>query len=128
MSSDAIYIKRGIIDSKAFKELKGNDLKVLIIFLSKRKMCKKSVGREKEWIVENNGEIVFTYREAQKRHGLAKMCFTRAIDHLIELGFLDIEEKGNGFLKGATTKYRLVRMGADPGEIPGFAFPCKRIY
>ncbi|MFC1651315.1 hypothetical protein ACFL2X_07065 [Candidatus Latescibacterota bacterium] len=44
-------------------------------------------------MIRNNGEIVFTYDEA-KEYGLSKDVFTRSIDKLVQVGFLDIEKIG----------------------------------
>ena len=51
----------------------------------------------------NNGEIQFTYREAEKM-GISRASFMRAIDQLSQLGFLYVEKQGSG-LKGDCSLY-----------------------
>jgi len=50
----------------------------------------------------NNGELVFTYEEAKRLYGITAGRFTRAIEELVEKGFLDISETGMGLYKMAT--------------------------
>lgn len=52
----------------------------------------------------NNGELVFTYIEAKQKYGMTAGRFARAIDELVEKGFLDIAETGMG-LYGMPTHY-----------------------
>ena len=72
-------------------------------FLSKRRI-ERVRGRSKarrKWKLVNNGEIVYTYSEAGAL-GMSNSVFKRAIDSLIEHGFIDIEESGVGIYKYAT--------------------------
>jgi len=62
-------------------------------------------GRQ-SWGITNNGEIVFSYSEAQKKYGLTKRRFRDALDKLIELGFIDIAHHGGG-LMGDCTLYAI---------------------
>ena len=68
--------------------------------MTKRKMIQ--VGRKgKEcWVIENNGEIEFTYGEAKSKYGIT--TFKDAIDELMEKGFLDVAETGMGVHKVKT--------------------------
>jgi hypothetical protein len=50
----------------------------------------------------NNGELVFTYIEAEQKHKIAAGRFGRAIDELVEKGFLDIAKTGMGLYKMTT--------------------------
>jgi hypothetical protein len=56
---------------------------------------KTSSRRNSEWIISNNGEIVFPYKEAQK-HGISPSQFRDAIDDLIDKGFIQITHQGSG--------------------------------
>lgn len=89
--------------SKAYLSLTGKAPHVLLLFLRKRKMSQVSRG---EWIITNNGEIEFTYLEA-KRYGINKGQFTRAIDQLIDRGFLSVEETGGAYRRHKSL-YRLI--------------------
>ena len=79
-------------------------MKVLLLFLYRRQW--KQAGRKGKWYTTNNGEIVFPYKEAKKRFKIPKSSFARAIDSLIEYGFIDIAHLGGGLI-GDCTKYSI---------------------
>lgn len=56
--------------------------------------------------MSNNGEIIFTYTEAKNKYKITFPRFQRALDDLIEHGFIDIKHHGGG-LNGDTTKYAI---------------------
>ncbi len=58
--------------------------------------------REREWVLVNNGEIRFTYLEAQEKWGIAPGKFRRAIDELVRVGLIEITDTGFGLHKDAT--------------------------
>ena len=60
--------------------------------------------RSDEWIIENNGEIVYPYHEAERK-GINRRNFRNAIDELIQKGFLDINHSGSGGRKGDVSTY-----------------------
>jgi DNA-binding PadR family transcriptional regulator len=71
----------------------------LILFLGKRwfeKVGRK--GKEKRFCT-NCSELVFTYIEAEKKYGITKSRFSRAIDDLLAKGFITIKRKGGGYQK-----------------------------
>jgi len=100
-----VFLEPDLIQSKAFRELSGTATKVLIWFLRRRRMSKVGRQGKGKWVIENNGEIMFTYTEAQKKYGITKPRFQRALDELIEKGFLDINHHGGGMVKDATTYF-----------------------
>ena len=55
----------------------------------------KSKKRSAEWVIKNNGDIVYPYVEAEKK-GIGRREFRNAIDELIEKGFIDINHQGSG--------------------------------
>ena len=59
----------------------------------------KPMRSEKEWQVTNNGEIQFSYVEAEKEYGFSSGKFARAIDELISVGLIDIVKTGFGLHK-----------------------------
>jgi hypothetical protein len=91
-----VVIEADLIDSQAHINLKGKALTILMRFFTKRQMKQNSSS---EWICINNGEIVFTYREAREKLGLHSAQFTRGIDNLIAVGFIDIAHSGSGTQK-----------------------------
>ena len=102
--SENIWIEREMILSPAFHKLNGRAMKVLLLFLYRRQW--KQASRKGKWYTTNNGEIVFPYKEAKKRFKIPKSSFARAIDNLIEYGFIDIAHLGGGLI-GDCTKYSI---------------------
>jgi len=66
----------------------------------------KKAKRSEEWVIKNNGEIVYPYSEAEHK-GIGRREFRNAIDELIEKGFIDIVHQGSGGRSGDMTKYFL---------------------
>jgi hypothetical protein len=98
-----VYLDPGLIQSKAFLALSGIASKVLLWFMYRRQMDKVGrIGKEK-WVIRNNGEIYFTYSEAQKKYKLTRPRFQRAIDDLIDKGFIEINHHGGGMMKDSST-------------------------
>ena len=76
---------------------------VYLAFLGKRQPVENKRKRGKErWIIRNNGEIVFTYIEAKDKHGMSPSRFGRAIEELVNKGFIDITDTGMGLYKMTT--------------------------
>ena len=106
-SSPVFCLKKNLVQSQAWLSLRGAAQSVYLLF---RLRCKveevKSGGkpgkRATEWVIKNNGEIVFPYKEAEKKYGISRHRFARAIDDLITKGFLDIEDSGMGYCRIAT--------------------------
>ena len=102
-----IYIERQLLNSLAFIKLPGTAAKVLFWFLARRQFYEVRKFRRKEWVIKNNGEIVFSYPEAidKKKFGFTRPRFRRALDNLIKFGFIDINHHGGGMVKDMTTYY-----------------------
>ena len=103
--STSIFIERTLLSSLAFIELAGTATKVLFWFLARRQFVKLRKFRRQEWVNKNNGEIVFSYAEAENKFKLTKPRFRRAIDALIKYGFIDINHHGGAMFKDMTTYY-----------------------
>jgi hypothetical protein len=104
---DAMYISKELVRSRAWWSLGATACKVYMIFLTKRQMEELKIEgkpgkREKSWVITNNGEITFTYAEAEERYGIASQKFVRAIDELVSVGLIDIPHSGFGLHKDAT--------------------------
>lgn len=101
-----IWVERCLIQSKAFQTLTATAIKVLMIFLTKRQ-CERLGRRGKEqWTIKNNGEITFTYKEAENKYRISGTAFRNAIHKLVEKGFIDIAATGMGVHK-VTTFYSI---------------------
>ena len=99
-----VYIERDILESDAYWSLTGVAPQVYMVFLMKRILSDKAFGKDKARIVANNGEITYTYLEAQNNHRIPKSNFLRARDQLIKVGLIEIAEDG-GYHH--TTKYAI---------------------
>jgi len=84
MPSGTIAIERNLLKSKVFRMLNGTEKTVLLDFMMKRKVQKApgKPGKNNKWLIINNGEIEYTYSEAEKR-GIPRPSFMRAIDTLV---------------------------------------------
>lgn len=131
--SKNIWVERELILSSAFRKLNARAMEVLLLFLYRRQWSRPS--RKGKWHITNNGEIVFPYKEAQKRFHIPRSTFTRAIDNLIKYGFIEIAHLGGGLI-GDCTKYsisnRWKEFGTDkfvkkkrPKDTRGFGFTQK---
>ena len=123
--SKGIFIGRDLLRSKAWWSLGGIAKAVYMEFRLRCKVVKVKAGgkpgkRAGGWKIENNGEIVFTYKkDAERKFGLKYPArFTRAIDELIEKGFLSIESSGRGIYR-VPTLYRMDERWRLYGK-PGF--------
>ena len=132
-TSKNIWIEREMILSPAFHKLNGSAMEVLLLFLYRRQWSRPS--RKGKWYTTNNGEIVFPYKEAKKRFKIPKSSFARAIDKLVEHGFIEIAHLGGGLI-GDCTRYsiseRWRKYGTDsfvrkkrPKDTRGFGFTAK---
>ena len=94
-----IVIDADLVTSKVFLKLKGVAPKVFLLFLRRRKMTKVGKKGKEKWVISNNGEIVFPYAEAKEKFGITPPRFQRALDQLVEHGFIDITHSGGGMLR-----------------------------
>jgi hypothetical protein len=78
----------------------------------------KNKNRSPEWVIKNNGDIVYPYLEAEKK-GIGRREFRNAIDELIDKGFLDIIHQGSGGRSGDMTRYYIDDRWKDYGT-PSF--------
>lgn len=107
-ASNGMFILRRMHRSPAFRKLNTSSIFVLFEFLCRRTVVQVPTknGRGKDWIISNNGEIIFTYDEAKNRFGIPRSTFRRAIDQLVNLGFINIAYHGGGMMKD-TSKYAI---------------------
>lgn len=103
-----IFLEDDLVRSEAFRSLSRWALKVYLHFLTKRAFAKSKVkpGRKVKKVIVNNGEIIFSYSEAEKI-GIGRREFRNSIDELIDRGFLDITHQGAGGRAKDFTLYHL---------------------
>lgn len=97
-----VVVDRELLQSKAFRDLTGQSVKVLLWFLAKRQMKKVKTAKREGWVIANDGEIVFSYAEAENKCGLTRQAFSKTIEQLVALGFIDIARLGTGVGKVPT--------------------------
>ncbi len=119
--SDRIYFEREIVKSKAWFSLGGASPQVYLVFKSKCQYARPNGCNN--WKLTNNGQIEFSYVEAKRSYGVAPSRFRRAIDDLIDKGFIDIAGTGMGVHK-VLTYYSISERWKSYGE-PTFV-PSKR--
>ena len=90
---EKIYISKELLSSKAYRSLSRVSFLVYQDFLGKREMFKDR--RKKTWHVGNNGELIYTYWEAEE-NGFSSKQFRNAIDELQAKGLIDIYHQGHG--------------------------------
>ena len=96
-SGGIIVIDRELLASPAFRSLSKIAMLVYLDFLAKRKG--RRMGKPKRFAILNNGEITYYYSEAEKR-GITRPRFQRALDELINKGFIDLVHQGAGYNLG----------------------------
>lgn len=102
---NGVYLEAALMHSQAFRELSIWSVRVYLRFLQKRVMVKdKHKSRSSTYRITNNGEIIFTYREALKM-GISERNFRNSLDQLQRVGFLDIVHYGKGGSSGESTLY-----------------------
>ena len=106
--SNTVVVEKSLLKSAPFRDLSKIAKNVLFDFLMKRTMqkAKGKPGRSDGWYVKNNGEIEYTYSEAEKK-GISRSSFMRAIDKLVENGFIEIAHSGSGGMKGDKSLYAM---------------------
>lgn len=89
-----VVIYDDVIDSKAWKELSGNAVKVYIQFHRKHYLKYAGKGKGKYIVKDNVNDISLTQDEAKKLWKMDKRALKKAIDELIDKGFIDLVERG----------------------------------
>lgn len=106
--SNRIWFEKDLLKSAVFRSLSGmahcvyNDLKLKC----QMQKVRGSSGRKSEWTIKNNGEIVYTYSQAEGK-GINRQTFVRCLDRLIENGLIDLAHPGSGGVKGDVSKYAI---------------------
>ena len=102
-NSKVVVIEQRLLKSKAYRSLRTPTAYfVLGIFMTKRQLVKVGRRGKEQWDITNNGEIVFTYKEAKEKYCISSGAFRDAIDELRDKGFIDIEATGMGVHKVTT--------------------------
>lgn len=116
MGTNSLYIPKDMLKSGVFRSLNGTSIIVYFDFRVKVKVQKTKGTRLKksEWIILNNGELEYTYAEAEAK-GIKRPRFIRALRELVEKGFIDVAHAGSGGIKGDKSKYAISERWRDYG-------------
>lgn len=108
MAGKTIVLERDLLKSCAFRSLNGTAKNVYFDFRMKCKLQKSKGSKRDGWCIINNGEIEYTYSEAEKKiPPIPRATFMRRIDDLIERGFIDVVHSGSGGKKGDKSLYAI---------------------
>ena len=131
-SGGFVGLPNRLVDSKAFAALTQPErpVQVLVWFWQmavygkrgKKQGTESPIGRIDK--ITNNGELSFTYKEAEWR-GLNARRFSRALKDLFRLGFIDITRHGRG-VRGEYTKYAISTRWQAYGPSTGRRSPSPR--
>ena len=116
-TSPVMCIPRKMHRYPAFRRLNKTSVTVLFEFLYRCqwKLIPVKAGRSKEWSILNNGKLIFTYAEAEKKFKIPRSTFCRSISQLVELGFIDIAHQGGAYNKDFS-KYGISDRWRDYGK------------
>lgn len=114
------FIEREMYQSTAWMALRRTfSAKLLILFLDKRRREKQVKGQKQRHRFINLNSIDMPYSELEKKYGVCRQTITRAIDELLEKGFIEIRHHG-GTYRHEKTIYALSEkwMLWKPGDLP----------
>ncbi len=99
-------LEPALIESEAFLNLSGKAAMLCLIRFHQKAYKKRTTKKKrglKHLVVTNNGEIIFTYGEAQELGIKSTQTFYRVIRELVrDKGFIDVAEPGNWYMKQPT--------------------------
>ena len=92
--SDALYVPRGWLRSKAYKKLTKKQSDILLEFYGRRTGKWKNPKTRTDWIPDHK-EIILPYKQIKELCGIkSDATVATAITEIVELGFLDIPHAG----------------------------------
>jgi len=92
-----IWIDRAMIESRAYLSLSGFSPQLLTLVFGKRQFEKQGRRGKGKWVLINGDNINITYAEFKKKYGITQPKLTRAIDQLLEKGFLTVVRPGGTY-------------------------------
>jgi hypothetical protein len=96
------FLEPDLIESEAVQKLSGKAALFCLVRFHQKAYRKKKTSKKKgmkDMVITNQGEIIFTYAEAEEL-GIKSPTFFKVIRELVEdKGFIDIAEQGNWYLK-----------------------------
>ena len=95
--SGGTFIQREMLESKAYLSLNGFAPQLLCLILLKRQFVKHGRRGKEKRVCVNCNKLNITYAEFKNRFGVTQPRMTRAIDQLLEKGFLSIVYPGGTY-------------------------------
>ena len=97
MVANVMWIPRQMHRSPAFGKLSRSSI---MVYLEIKYRCQyQRVGRKGKYHHINDGEIILTYNDAEKKLRLSRSTIARSLSQLVKLGFIEITHQGGGMLK-----------------------------
>jgi hypothetical protein len=93
------FIERELFESKAYLSLKGFAPQLLTLILGKRQFKVEGRKGKQKRVCINCDSLNITYTEFKNEYGISQPKMTRAIDQLLEKGFISIMHPGGAFRK-----------------------------
>lgn len=91
------WLEREMLESEAYLSLKGFAPQLLSLTLLKRQFENHGRKGKQKRVCVNCDKLNITYTEFKNRYGITQPRMTRAIDELLEKGFLSIVYPGGTF-------------------------------
>jgi hypothetical protein len=105
MASDYnnLWINKELLQSRALRTITSPTVFLVLMDFYGRKQVTKKKGNSgnKKYDMTNNGELFYTYAEAEKK-GISRTAFMKAIDELLARGFIFIAKESGGLFRVAT--------------------------
>lgn len=91
------WIEREMFESKAYLSLSGFAPQLLTLILAKRQFRTEGRKGKQKRVCVNCDKLNVTYTEFKNEYGVSQPKMTRAIDQLLEKGFLSIVHSGGAY-------------------------------
>jgi len=96
VENDIFYNSKRMLRCKAFVKLTGAAKQILLELYMRLKTNAIGKGKGKKFFAENNGELVLSYKSITGQYGYSSATISKAIDQLVDYGFIEIAELGCG--------------------------------
>ncbi|MDO9567595.1 MAG: hypothetical protein Q7J15_12775 [Candidatus Desulfaltia sp.] len=83
-----------MIESRAYLSLSGFAPQLLTLVLGKRQFEKQGRKGKEKWVLVNGDSINITHTEFNRKYGITQPRLIRAIDQLLEKGFISVVHPG----------------------------------
>lgn len=122
--NDRLVMSKKFVRSKAFIKLTGAAKQILLelymrLTLDNYKPQRNNQRSSQQFFAKNNGKLKLTYKDIYKQFGYSTRTISKAIDQLVNCGFIEIVELGCG-VKRLSHKIALINSWQDYGDKENF--------